>query len=655
MTRRTTIAAGVALVLCSATATALTQAQPADPQPEAADEAKDPAPDPAEQASSGDTGDESAAEAEAKADGADERDTKPPKKAPRKKASKKKAPKKPAEKKKAEKKPADEKKADDGEADAVEEKAADAEAHEDAEGAEAEEALGHHLPTCPPSLPPHPMLGPEPEAVLAGEQHHHTPIVDHVFNERCVRLIVSPAARATFGSTFIAYPVDRYGNELEPRPTFGPELRISARFETGAELDPLFLRLEYEHDLITNFIAPEVELAGQEGAFAYTEPLNHELRKGYALLAFGQYAQLSVGWQTSHWGMGLLANDGDHGWEPGSARIADPHSGDRPLRGSISTGPHTDLGFFAAVGGDLLNADFLADDDVLLEGDHGGQVIGALMLGRGKPHNVGAYAVYRVQENEEGRQTRVGAVDLAGMVTVDAAPTVIATFEAESALIFGETELGPTVDFPVHDVLQLGAAVRANLDAGIVGTVIDFVYASGDQNLDDDAQNGFKADPNFEVGMMLFRQVLADQSARSAFTAGDPTLVGVASEDLDRLPTRGSVTNTAALFPRLRVRPVDGLEIYSGPLFAWTVVPIADPLNTRVAGGQPRNHLNGEGGLHLGTEVDFGVRYRALFWGAEVTAGGELGILKPGSALVGAGAVPLDAVHGGRLMIDIRL
>jgi hypothetical protein len=249
----------------------------------------------------------------------------------------------------------------------------------------------------------------------------------------------------------------------------------------------------------------------------------------------------------------------------------------------------------------------------------------------------------------------VGAFDLAGQVTVDAAPAVIATFEAESALIVGETELGPTADFPVHDVLQFGAALRANLDAGIVGSVVDFVYASGDQNLDDDAQNGFKADPNFEVGMMLFRQVLADQSARSASTAGDPTLVGLPSEDLDRLPTRGSVTNTAALFPRVRVRPIAGLELYTGPLVAWTVVPIADPLNTRVAGGQPRNHLGGEGGLHLGTEWDLGVRYRALFWGAELTGGAEAGILKPGSALVKADGTSMDLVHGGRLMIDIRL
>ncbi len=528
------------------------------------------------------------------------------------------------------------------------------EADANAEQAEAGETLGHDLPTCPPAPPTPPMLGPAPEMVLAGEERHHTPIVSHVFNERCMRLFVSPSLRATVGSTFGGFPVDRYGNEVVARPTFSPQLRISARFETGAELDPVFLRLEYEHDLLSGHLAPDVGLAGQEGAYGYTEELNHELRKAYALAALGQYAQLTAGWQTSHWGLGLLANDGDHGWRPGSAMVADPRSGDRPLRATISSGPHTDAGLFVAVGGDMLNHDFLAADDVLLEGDWAGQLIGVLMAGRGKPHQVGFYGVYRVQENEAGQQTRVFAFDLGGKATLDLAPTVIVTFEAEGALITGETEWAPSVDYPVHDVLQTGAAVRVDMDAGMVGSVVDFAFASGDQNLDDDTQHGFKADPNFEMGMLLFRQVLADQSARAAFTAGDPGLVGVPSDGLERLPTRGSLSNTVVLFPRLKVRPLDGLEMYGGPLFAWTVVPLADPLNTRVAGGLPRNALGGEGGIHLGTELDFGVRYRALIHGLELTAGGEIATLRPGSALAGAGVAAMDAVHGGRLMIEAR-
>ena len=40
-------------------------------------------------------------------------------------------------------------------------------------------------------------------------------------------------------------------------------------------------------------------------------------------------------------------------------------------------------------------------------------------------------------------------------------------------------------------------------------------------------QNAFRMDPNFEVGLLLFRHVLAAQTGRAPVTAGDPTLVGV--------------------------------------------------------------------------------------------------------------------------------
>ena len=75
----------------------------------------------------------------------------------------------------------------------------------------------------------------------------------------------------------------------------------------------------------------------------------------------------------------------------------------------------------------------------------------------------------------------------------------------------------------------------------------DFIYASGDQNFDDHQQNAIKIDPNFESGLLLFRHVLAAQTARGPITAGDPNLVGSPSENLDRFPTRRSISNTYSL------------------------------------------------------------------------------------------------------------
>ena len=64
--------------------------------------------------------------------------------------------------------------------------------------------------------------------------------------------------------------------------------------------------------------------------------------------------------------------------------------------------------------------------------------------------------------------------------------------------------------------------------------------------------------------------------------------------------------------------------------------------------------LDGRSGRYLGTELDLGVRYRALLHGAELTLGAELGTLRPGSALVAADGSAMGAVSGGRAMARFR-
>mgnify|MGYP003308926972 CR=1 FL=1 len=88
-----------------------------------------------------------------------------------------------------------------------------------------------------------------------------------------------------------------------------------------------------------------------------------------------------------------------------------------------------------------------------------------------------------------------------------------------------------------------------------------------------------------------------------------------------------------AIFPRAWVRPVDGLEIYGGPLIALSDVVYSDAFNSRIAGGDPQNALNVEPGGYYGTELDLGTRWTGIFWGAEVQVGLEGAVFIPGSAL----------------------
>jgi hypothetical protein len=497
---------------------------------------------------------------------------------------------------------------------------------------------------CPPRSPA-PTESPRSAAVLAGADDRYAPLARFSFGERCMVLELP----VTLGSRFEdvgAVALDRAGNELDRGVVIAPRARIAATFDSGTELRPA-LHAEYEHDLVTGFIAGDPAVPGD--GYPTSHELDMELRKLNARVSFAPWAHLSLGLTTSHWGMGLLANDGDHGYQPGSARFADPRGGDRLLRAALATGPHTGAGLLVALGGDIVHA-----DDSLLAGDEAKQLFGAITLGAGKPTTGGAYVVRRFQKTETGARTDVWVTDATAKTRIELGRTSL-TLEGEGALITGTSELAPTANYPEHDVLQLGLAARTSLERGAFGMVLDFLYASGDQNLDDGEQNGFRVDPNHETGLLLYRHVLAAQSARGAVTAADPELVGLPSKNLERVPTRGNLTNTIALFPRLRFRPLAGLELYGGPLFAFAAVPLADPLNSRLAGGVPRGPLGGEGGSYLGTELDLGVRYRALVRGVQLDAGLEGGTLRPGSAMRREDGGPMNAVHGGRMMLEVRL
>ena len=180
------------------------------------------------------------------------------------------------------------------------------------------------------------------------------------------------------------------------------------------------------------------------------------------------------------------------------------------------------------------------------------------------------------------------------------------------------------------------------------------IYASGDQNFDDGSQNGFKVDPNYELGLLLFRHVIASHTGRAPITASDLNLVGRPNEDLERFPSRGSVTNTIAIFPKAWARLTDGLEVYGGPLVAWGEVPLADPRNTRFNGGYPINLLGGQGGTYLGTELDLGLRFLMDLGGvARFNIGFEGAVFLPGNAFKSSGE-SMAQMYGGRLMAQTK-
>lgn len=477
-------------------------------------------------------------------------------------------------------------------------------------------------------------------------QEEYSPLLGFDWEDRTFEVFFSLAERA---QTTSQIPVDRYGTIFAPDAGFNTQLRIGARYNSNMSLAPFRMVATYEHDLLSGMHSGGTDPANPEGVdFPGSEDTETELRNLFLQLDYTREAHLFLGYMTSHWGLGLIANDGDHGWELGSARFSDPRGGDRMLRGLVAVGPYTDLNLLFAAGFDQVQ-----QDDVTLEGDEAYQGIASVTLGYQQPSYVGAYAVIRRQTSADEKDTEIQAIDVAGAYQLDLGEGTL-TLSGELVFIWGTTELAPSVEYPIHDVIQMGIAGRASWDMGSYGAVLDFLYASGDDNFDDSRQSGFKADVNFDMGMLLYDHVIAAQYARAPITASDPDLIGVPNEDLERLPTRGSATNTIAFFPRGFWRPFDGFEIYGGPLLAFTAENNADPFNSRVAGGDPRNAVDGDPGSFMGTELDLGLRYQGLFAGTELTVGVEAAILLPGSAFATNDGGTMESVSGGRAMIRYR-
>ncbi|MBI4821820.1 MAG: hypothetical protein HY791_36510 [Deltaproteobacteria bacterium] len=441
-----------------------------------------------------------------------------------------------------------------------------------------------------------------------------------------VPLMLSLSAEGTS-----SFPVDRDANDFQPGLALSPLLRVGLEFKrTLSGMVSLFA--EYEHDLPTGSWTSDTPVAGE--GLPGSAPVAAQLRKAWVRVSYGPFLHGGAGILTSHFGLGLVANDGAHAWTPGSARFLDPRAGDVVLRGFVSTGPLTDAELVIAMA-----VDNLQRDDARVEGDSAYQFVASALVEL--PVHAGMFFVHRRQTSEDGRYLDVSLFDLTARVS--SGPL---TLEVEAALATGGTSLGGSPEIPDSDVLQLGAVARASLSFSTFGAVVDLVYASGDPNAHDAHATGFHADPSLETGLLLFRSVQAAQTGRGYGTAADPMLVGAPPAGIERLPTRGGLTNALVAFPRLWVRPVADLETYGGVLVAVAPEKTIDPFNTDLAGGPPRNALDRDPGSYLGTELDLGIRYSPK----RLSFGAEGGVLFPGSAIGDS-----KPVFGGRLMAGCRL
>ena len=199
----------------------------------------------------------------------------------------------------------------------------------------------------------------------------------------------------------------------------------------------------------------------------------------------------------------------------------------------------------------------------------------------------------------------------------------------------------------LQDIRQYGGRATVRWDQKLYSLYLEADYASGDadpQTRSPLTQFRFADDTN--VGLLLFKHVVAYQSARAA-AAGVAVLrdLDAPSYPLEQVSTRGAFTNAAALFPQVDVRPIDNLLLRGGVLFAWAPARLIDPIASLQRRDGNRldddliNFAGGRPGRYYGTELDLRIQYRMF---DHFAADLEGAVLFPGSALEDANG---DAVR----------
>ncbi len=436
---------------------------------------------------------------------------------------------------------------------------------------------------------------------------------------------------------------------------FTPRLQIQENFQLIGQIDLLTgLGIgQTAHDT-----SADLDPRDDHNAFSNVQPrwLYAEILTPIGLFRVGQ--------QPSHWGLGIVANDGDH-----PSLFGDYRYGDISERLLFATRPAgKDSPFAVVVAGDLVYRDQLAR---ITRGDQAFQGVLAALYDKG-PNQIGLYGVWRRQVNDKTSvapySTYTDAIDL-GIVDAAAkfATNVAGTPDAfvfgglEAAVVVGSTNAVRTPDqalsgsdTTVHaygGAAQLGVVHRGYTDPDKTGTVLDPVtfgdvvgqlevgYASGDADPYDGTEKRFVFNPNHKVGLLLFDEVMRWETARAATAAGDPRLSNGQrpAAGIDLLPSNGGVFGAQYIYPTMLVRPKRWLDLKGGMVLAQTTSDYVDPYRVATKGAYT-NYRGGDPGKHdLGVELDLGVEARApLDYGVTLSVGAQGGVLFPGGALADA-------------------
>jgi hypothetical protein len=394
--------------------------------------------------------------------------------------------------------------------------------------------------------------------------------------------------------------------------TVGQDFVLDSRLRAGLEWHPGDWVLALEGDAFSG------QLAGDVWDLPGTVDARHRERMG--VLGASSFVprvakisglmgpvHLEAGLVSSNWGLGLVSNDGAHDGLFGRNDL-----GDRQIRLKLATQPlgsdGESLPVFIAIGVDRVVQDDMAE---LALDQEARQVLGSALLLTRAGGRVGVLGVARQQlEADLERFTRARILDLHIEQPFQINDMTL-TMSGEVARITGVTSRSQSYNSRLGLwVGSIGAATEISLalPEDKVIAHLHAGYASGDPNPDDAFSQEFRFDRNYNVGMVLFEELMGAIEVASYDRITDPTISGQPPDGVEALVSEGALRGASYVQPVVQVRPTPWLDARLGIMAAWSTAPIREPFNSYRNGGVPTNHLGERTeGLQLGTELNWAV------------------------------------------------
>lgn len=440
-------------------------------------------------------------------------------------------------------------------------------------------------------------------------------------------------ARAIFGTTS-DFPVDAEGHEL------GQHWAIETRARLGLRVIRSGLVATVEGDVLNGMLAGDPwDVPGtiDERHRDWPTALSWD---GVRMRAFqvawrGNPVSAQVGLGTSHWGLGMVANDGAHDPWFGKTEF-----GDRVIRSAASFRTCQDCSVPLVISAAF---DVVVADEVgrLRDGAVPLQWILSGIWEDAAHRRIGVYGVHRRQlELTNDRFLSASVIDGYVDIPIALPGEWKLRVAGEAAGIIGVTDRAPSWASLQDDRFRLGVAsfgatglVEATDPSGHLDLRLRGGYASADGDPDDGASHDFSFDRDFAVGMVLFDEVQGAVEAAAYAQLTDPEYAGDPPDGIDATVTEGAFRRAVFVEPGVSGHLFDQLTGRAAVVLATSTGPIAQSFYTYRAGGQPTSHHNlPSQGRWIGTEIDW-----ALAWAKAFEVGS--GAVRPGVEVQGGHAI----------------